>query len=295
MRVGDLEFAPWNQDDAEEAKLAAFPEPNPGRPVSAQWSRKDGSKGLIKFNYLVDASGRVGLVSTKHYKNRRYNQGLKNIATWGYWKNSTPYGVGKPYEGQPYFEALADASGWVWTIPLHDDVVSVGIVRNQAIATQKKKEMGGPSSKEFYLENLKLVPGIEKLLVGADLASDIKSASDWSYSASSYASPNVRLVGDAGCFIDPFFSSGVHLALASGLSAATTICAVKRGDCDENTASDWHSKKVAEGYTRFLLVVLSALKQIKDQDDSVLTDWDETTFDRAFSFFRPSEYRWIQV
>jgi flavin-dependent dehydrogenase len=130
---------------------------------------------------------------------------------------------------------------------------------------------------------------VEKLLVGAELVSDIKSASDWSYSASSYASPNVRLVGDAGCFIDPFFSSGVHLALASGLSAATTICAVKRGDCEENTAADWHSKKVAEGYTRFLLVVLSALKQIKDQEESVLTDWDEATFDRAFSFFRPSK------
>ncbi|KAJ5144351.1 hypothetical protein N7476_004836 [Penicillium atrosanguineum] len=287
VKVSDLEFVPWNSEDAEEAKLAAFPAPNPGRPVSARWSRKNGSTGTIKFNYLVDASGRVGLVSTKHYKNRRYNQGLKNVASWGYWKNMTPYGVGKSYEGQPYFEALSDASGWVWTIPLHGDVVSVGIVRNQAITTQKKKDMGSPSSKEFYLENLKLVPGVEKLLVGAELVSDIKSASDWSYSASSYASPNVRLVGDAGCFIDPFFSSGVHLALASGLSAATTICAAKREDCDEPTAADWHSKKVAEGYTRFLLVVLSALKQIKDQEDSVLTDWDETTFDRAFSFFRP--------
>lgn len=274
-----------------EKKLAEFPDPNPGRPVSARWSRKDGTSGIIKFNYLVDASGRAGIVSTKHYKDRRYNQGLKNIATWGYWKNMIPYGKGTQYEDQPFFENLADASGWVWTIPLHGDVVSVGVVRNQAVHMEEKKKMENPSTKEFYLENLKtLVHGIKELMVDAELVSEIKSASDWSYSASSYASPNVRVVGDAGCFIDPFFSSGVHLAFASGLSAAATICAVKQGDCDETMAADWHSKKVAEGYTRFLLVVLSALKQIKDSDDPVLTDWDEATFERAFAFFRPSKY-----
>jgi flavin-dependent dehydrogenase len=290
VRVGDIQFRPWNMDDAEERKLADFADPNPGRPVSASWSRKDGTGGVIKFNHLVDASGRAGVVSTKHYKNRRYNQGLKNLATWGYWKNMEPYGKGTQYEDQPFFENLADASGWVWTIPLHGDIVSVGVVRNQAIHMEEKRKMNSPSTKDFYLENLNLVPGIKALMTDAELVSEVKSASDWSYSASSYASPNIRLVGDAGCFIDPFFSSGVHLAFASGLAAAATICAVKRGDCDETTAADWHSKKVAEGYTRFLLVVLSALKQINDSDDPVLTDWDETTFERAFSFFRPSMY-----
>jgi hypothetical protein len=87
-----------------------------------------------------------------------------------------------------------------------------------------------------------------------------------------------------------YFSSGVHLALSSALSAATTIRAAQRGDCSEETAVNWHSKKVTEGYTRFLLVVLSALKQIRKQDEPVLSDWDEDGFDRAFAFFRPSMY-----
>ena len=148
--------------------------------------------------------------------------------------------------------------------------------------------MGSPTGQEFYRESLKLVPGIENLLSEAKQVSEIKAASDWSYSASTYASPYVRIAGDAGCFIDPFFSSGVHLAMASGLSAALTICAARRGDCEERDAAEWHSKKVAEGYTRFLLVVLSALKQIRRQDEPVLADWDENGFDRAFAFFRPS-------
>ncbi|KAL8749484.1 MAG: hypothetical protein Q9199_007654 [Rusavskia elegans] len=279
-KVDSLEFEPTSEDWDNDL-------PNPGRPVSAKWSRKDGSSGVIKFDDLIDASGRVGVVTTKYLKNRKYNQGLKNIATWGYFKNTSYYGIGTHKEGDPYFEALQDASGWVWTIPLHNGTTSVGVVRNQAVATQRKKEMNSPSSKEFYLDCLQGAPGILKVLGDGELVSDIKNASDWSYSASAYASPHIRVAGDAGCFIDPFFSSGVHLALSSGLSAATTICAARRGDCDEATAAKWHSTKVGEGYTRFLLVVLSALKQIREGDEAVLSDFDEEGFDRAFSFFRP--------
>lgn len=182
---------------------------------------------------------------------------------------------------------IADASGWVWTIPLSNGTTSVGVVRNQAKANEERKKMGNPSLKDFYLENLKLTPGVMDLLEPSTLISDIKSASDWSYSANSYASPYVRIAGDAGCFIDPFFSSGVHLALASGLSAAVTICAAKRGDVDEKTAWKWHSAKVADGYTRFLIVVLSALRQIEIPEEPVISDFDEEGFERAFGLFRP--------
>ncbi|KJK66575.1 Tryptophan halogenase [Aspergillus parasiticus SU-1] len=258
-----------------------------GRPVSATWSCKaTGEKGSITFEYLIDATGRAGLVSTKYMKNRRYNQGLKNVASWGYWSNASSYGVGTPREGDPYFEAIEDGSGWVWLIPLHNGTTSIGVVMNQAAATAKKRETGA-TTKDLYLNTIKNTPGVWQLLDKAELQSDLKSASDWSYNASSYASPYLRIVGDAGCFIDPFFSSGVHLALASGLSAALTIRAAQRGDCDEQAAVSWHSKKVAEGYTRFLLVVMSALKQISDREKPVLTDFDEDSFNRAFDFFRP--------
>jgi flavin-dependent dehydrogenase len=50
-------------------------------------------------------------------------------------------------------------------------------------------------------------------------------------------------------FIDPFFSSGIHLAFTSALSAAATICAVINGDCDEASAADWHTKRFATSYT----------------------------------------------
>jgi hypothetical protein len=99
----------------------------------------------------------------------------------------------------------------------------------------------------------------------------VKSAADFSYSANQYAGNGYRIAGDAGCelfplhfsmyemfiynstaFIDPFFSSGIHLALTSALSAASTICAALRGDCSEREAAEWHTKRVAISYTRSL-------------------------------------------
>lgn len=262
---------------------------NLGRPTSAVWKKKDGTTGTIKFDYLVDASGRQGLVSTKYMKNRSFNQGLKNVASWAYWKNTDRYAMGTARDNQPFFEALTDASGWAWCIPLHNGTMSVGTVMRQDLSIQKKKALESPSGVEFYKESLKLTPNVLRIIGQGEICTEVKHASDWSYSAPEYASPYVRIAGDAGCFIDPYFSSGVHLAIASGLSAAMTICAARDGTVNEIDAAKWHSTKVAEGYTRFLLVVMSAMKQIRGGDEPVLSDWDDDGFDAAFDAFRPSE------
>lgn len=181
----------------------------------------------------------------------------------------------------------SDGSGWAWLIPLHNGTTSVGVVMNQDFATALKKQ--GSSTSQVYRKSLELAPNLRKLISNGELVTDIKSASDFSYSASSYASPYVRIVGDAGCFIDPFFSSGVHLAMIGALSAATTICASIRNDCEESVAAKWHSTKVADSYTRFLLVVLSAYKQISNQNEPVLSDLGHDNLDQAFARFRPSK------
>ncbi|THH03724.1 hypothetical protein EW145_g6055 [Phellinidium pouzarii] len=271
--------------------------PSLARPVRASYVRKsDSSTGEITFDYIIDASGRAGLINTRYLKNRTYNQGLKNVAWWGYWKDAKAYGSGTPRENAPFFEALTDESGWAWTIPLRE-ATSVGLVMNQDIANKKKQaQTPVPSAQEFYLEQLKLAPNLYSLicsggLIGApDGGSTVKSASDYSYSSSFYAAPGFRVVGDAGAFIDPFFSSGVHLALTGALSAAATICAAIRGDCSEEEAANWHSNKVGASYTWFLMVVLGAYKQMRSQEEPILSDVDEDNFDRAFDFLKPGAF-----
>ena len=105
-KVNELEFVPYeDQDFPADPKLG-----NNGRPVSATWSRKDGSSGKIDFDYIVDASGRAGLISTKYLKNRKLNEGLKNIANWAYWNGAAPYGKGTERQSSPFFEALQGTS-----------------------------------------------------------------------------------------------------------------------------------------------------------------------------------------
>ena len=79
----------------------------------------------------------------------------------------------------------------------------------------------------------------ELLGPNAKQVTPLHSGSDFSYHAKAYAVPYARIVGDAGCFIDPFFSSGVHLAVTGALSAGTTIAASIRGDCSETAAAQW--------------------------------------------------------
>ncbi|KAF5319307.1 hypothetical protein D9619_008582 [Psilocybe cf. subviscida] len=281
-RVLDLAF----EDNAEG---------QPIRPTGANYAR-GGQSGYISFDYLIDASGNKGIMSTKYLRNRKMNQTLHNIACWGYWTGGGTYRPDTYRHNAPWFEALLDESGWAWYIPLSNGTVSVGFVMDKTISIRKKGKLREEkpdkySLKTHYLDQMNFAPGLRELLKNATLKEDIdepvKSASDYSYSASCYAGDHYRLVGDAAAFIDPFFSSGVHLAHLGGLSAAMTICASIRKDCTEAQAARYHDIKVATSYTRFLIVVLSAYKQIRSQVNNVLADVDEDNYDRAFDFFRP--------
>lgn len=100
--MNDIEFAPSGLPPSDDL-------PDPGRPVAATWQNKATKfSGRIEFEYLVDATGRAGIMSTKYLKNRKMNDGrqLKNVASWGYWDNAADFAVGTPIQGTPYFECL---------------------------------------------------------------------------------------------------------------------------------------------------------------------------------------------
>ncbi|KAL4066069.1 hypothetical protein J3A83DRAFT_350187 [Scleroderma citrinum] len=272
------------------------------RPVAAVWTSTSasGETGIISFDFLVDASGRAGLMSTKYLRNRIYNEVLKNIAIWGYWRNGRVYGRNTPREGAPWFESLQDGTGWAWYIPLHDGTTSVGIVVNQKSHNEKGKLLPNLSTESRYREYILLAPMVHDLLAEGELVARpsisgpsgsldplVRSASDFSYSADSYAGPSFRIVGDSAAFIDPLFSSGVHLAMTSGLSAAASICASIRGDCSESIAASWHTKRFSLSYTRYQLTVLSLYQVIWGTKLDILDEVNKDDFDQIFSVLRP--------
>jgi hypothetical protein len=85
-----------------------FVNDNPkGRPLAVKWQNviDRNVSGTISFEYLVDATGREGIMAQKYLKHRKVNTSLRNVACWGYWKGAGVYGVGTSRENAPWFEA----------------------------------------------------------------------------------------------------------------------------------------------------------------------------------------------
>src|SRR5205823_1578138 len=65
---------------------------------------------------------------------------------------------------------------------------------------------------------------------------ELRVRKDYSYANTKFWRPGMVLVGDAACFVDPIFSSGVHLATYGGLLAARSINSVLAQAVDEQSA-----------------------------------------------------------
>ena len=101
-KVTDISFSP----PSSTAGGTSNETPITGRPLSASWiSDKSHTSGTLSIDYIVDASGRAGVMN-RYTKSREYNQGLKNVAYWGYWQDANSYAPDTPRANSPYFEAL---------------------------------------------------------------------------------------------------------------------------------------------------------------------------------------------
>jgi len=75
-------------------------------PVCAKWKNvATGKVGNISFDWVIDASGRNGIMS-RALGLRKYNQSLRNVAYWGYWTGVREYRRPRCLVQLPFFEAL---------------------------------------------------------------------------------------------------------------------------------------------------------------------------------------------
>jgi flavin-dependent dehydrogenase len=78
------------------------------------------------------------------------------------------------------------------------------------------------------------------------------AAADFSFRVRDLAGPGWLVVGDAGGFIDPLFSTGAHLAMYGGFHAANIIAdGIARGDLKSADFTEW-SALVRKGAELFL-------------------------------------------
>jgi flavin-dependent dehydrogenase len=221
------------------------------RPVAARWAATDnsGAGGTIAFDFLVDASGRAGVMATKYLKNRRYHEAFKNIAVWSYWRDVKPLEVGPK-------GAIAVCSvpyGWFWAIPLHDGTTSIGLVAKRSTFSEERERLGG--IEEVYADAMSQCPRILEMTEGANKIEGYKVEQDYSYVSERKSGPGYVLVGDAAAFLDPLLSTGVHLSTFSALLAAASVSAVLDGELAEQEATDFYERAYHQAYERLLVVV----------------------------------------
>ena len=235
------------------------------RPVSASWVCKHsdngdkGKQGEIRFDYLIDASGRDGVMANHYLNNRHYHKVFQNIAVWGYWKNTNRL----PGTRQGDIAVGSIEAGWLWGIPLHDGTMSVGAVLHRN-AIKAKREQG---LKKILLDAIEESPLLRDLVAPGELISEIKTETDYSYASDRFCGPGFFMCGDAAAFLDPLLSSGVHLATFSAMLAAAGLISYKRGEIAESEMLNFFETSYRQAYLRFL-VFLSAFYDVGRGRDS---------------------------
>ena len=98
----------------------------------------------------------------------------------------------------------------------------------------------------FWRNQMAQAPHTAQMLRQAQLVSGPEVVKDWSYISDQVVGDGYILVGDAACFVDPLFSSGVHLACMSGvLAAAYVTTALKDPSMQEAAPTKLHKLQIS--------------------------------------------------
>jgi len=182
----------------------------------------------LRAPIVVDASGRDCFAAHKQKWMIRDPQ-LKKIALWTYFKGAKrDPGLD---EGATTVAYLPD-KGWFWYIPLSGDMVSVGIVAERDYLFNGSTK----DHKEIFQREVQNNQWIKEHLAEAEQTGEYRITGEYSYRNRYCASEGLVLAGDALGFLDPVFSSGVFLALKSGVMLADEIdSALRKGDLSANS------------------------------------------------------------
>src|SRR5437899_7600560 len=169
---------------------------------------------LVRGRLLVDASGKSGLVANRLGLKTRVEKLDPRVAVFSHfmgrrWNDVLPENA---------MAVIGLEEGYLFVIPLTGDRISVGIVVPEALAQAHEGKM-----QDLFTAQLQKSSLAGKILSDATRVLPVIPALNHSYVCDQVAGPGYCIVGEAGAFLDPFFSNGVTIALKTGLLAASAI------------------------------------------------------------------------
>jgi flavin-dependent dehydrogenase len=178
-------------------------------------SRVDAATRQVRVRALVDATGRGGLIARK-FNLRTEEPLLANVAIYSHYTKVPRMEGPRPDD----IRLIArDDAGWFWLIPISKELTSVGVVLPKTLY----RTLANGSPEETLNGTISDTPVVAELMRDARREWPVRVEKDFSYSASAYAGDRWILAGDAGSFLDPVFSTGVSIAMESGIEAAGAL------------------------------------------------------------------------
>lgn len=235
--------------DVREEHAATDVVEDGGRVCGVRCTDATGVRREFRGRYVVDASGHLSRIQSRVGGKRQYSEFFRNLALFGYFTG----GKRMPAPGQGNILAVAFGSGWFWYIPLSDELTSVGAV----LLPEALDRVQGDRERALQ-ELIAQCPMIADFLADAKRVTsgpygEVRVRKDYSYIQEKFWRPGLVLAGDAACFIDPVFSSGVHLATYGALLAARSVNTALRAaaDPDEKTLFEEFELRYRQEYARF--------------------------------------------
>jgi flavin-dependent dehydrogenase len=202
-----------------------------------------GTRHEVSARWVIDASGQGGVL-TNQLRTRTWDAMLKNMAIWSYWQGARR-GPGID-QGNTFLPTFAE--GWWWFIPQRNEITSIGAVIDRENYDRVREV--GPEA--FYESAIARTPELAERLVDAKRVDKIRILRDWSYEYDQFYGDGYIAVGDAACFIDPLFSTGVHLALLAGYMGSLTVnTLLDKEDVDQAAVCKFYEKQYKRDYQRY--------------------------------------------
>ncbi len=202
-----------------------------------------GRVGEQKAAWIVDASGQGAVIG--HARNlRKWDTFFQNMAVYAYFQGADT--LPSPDETNIFIESYT--GGWFWNIPLHNGWMSTGAVVDSEVGRQGLRRLG---MEGFLRDQIAMTAGTRHMLRNASLVRGPATLKDWSYLSDEVVGDGYILVGDAACFIDPLFSSGVHLAMTSGAMAAAYVSTVLKDESMRGPGAIFYKEQYYAEYTQF--------------------------------------------
>jgi flavin-dependent dehydrogenase len=230
------------------------------RPVAVDWARRDGARGRAAADFIIDASGRAGVMSVGHHRDRIAHDVFRNVAIWGYWRGARTL----PETPEGGLNSISSPHGWYWVIPLGDDLFSVGFVSHRDLFRDRRLRYA--THEDMLLDLVAESHTVAALLADARFEPPVRIEQDYSYTAAKFCGPGHVIIGDAACFLDPLLSTGTHLAMYSALLGAACVTSILRGDVSERRALEFFHQHYRRSYERFLSLVSLMYQQYRGKE-----------------------------